>query len=500
MDIGTVVASLFAAFLVTVLELTEVVALVYALGASSRDMRPGVYGAFIGVAFVSLLTLGTGVAILRFASQATFYLTVVSALILWCFGIFFFRSTVKTYYREARKRNGLEVKGKRSLLDEVGAKALFSGGFSIGCVETLEAMIVLLALSTGGCGMEAFFGFIAGGVLLLVLGYMLHEQIRKIKVAPLKWFGCTMIFTFAIFWSGEALEHVGPFEWPTLLTQFPDIFLVPLFVLTLVTVWLLVNYRVGQKITADLTDVQGSRGKALAEKGDFDAAISAYRESIKRYRSQIDSGKNESLPGLADVLNNLGYALGEKGDLEGEIDSYRESVKIRRSLVDGGKVELRPDLARVLNNLGAALGEQGDLVGAISSLRESEEIARSLVDSGKEQHLHDLADVLSNLGKALMDKEDLDGAIESYKGSAKAYRSLIASGKEQFISELANVLSDLGSALAEKDDLVGAVSTFRDAQEAYRALIKGGKEQARPGLARVTNRLEQLLKSKGERT
>jgi uncharacterized membrane protein len=498
MDIGALVAALFAAFLVTVLELTEVVALVYALGASSRDMRPGVYGAFIGVAFVSLLTLGTGVAILRFASQATFYLTVVSALILWCFGMFFFRSTVKTYYKEARRRNGLEVKGKKSILDEVGAKALFSGGFSVGCVETLEAMIVLLALSTGGFGMEAVIGFIAGGALLLVLGYLLHEQVRKIKVAPLKWFGSTMIFTFAIFWSGEALEHVGPFEWPTLLTQFPDIFLVPLFVVVLVTVWLAVNVRVQQKLAPDLADVLSNRGKALAEKGDIAGAIPAYRDSVKNYRAMVDSGKEESLQGLAEALNNLGYALGEKGELDEEIASYRESAKIRRSMVEKGKEQFRPDLSRVLNNLGAALGDKGDLDGAAASLKESAEICRSLVDEGSEQYLHDLADVLGNLGKALGDNGDLDGAVSSYRDSVKAYRSLVQGGKDQFQPELADVLSNLGRTLREKKDLDGAIASYRDSEKTYRSLLESGKEQFRPGLSRVMVCLEELLEAKGK--
>jgi tetratricopeptide (TPR) repeat protein len=422
---------------------------------------------------------------------------VLSALILWVFGVFFFRSTVKTYYREARKKYGLENKRKKSIMDEIGAKALFTGGFSVGSVETLEAMIVLLALTTGGFGWEALFGFIGGGVLLLTLGYMLHEQIRKIKVAPLKWFGSTMIFTFAVFWTGEALDYLKVFEWPTLLNQYPDIFLIPLFVLTLFAVWLAVDIRVEQKIRPDMADVLSNRGKAFLEKGDLEGSIENYRDSAKKYRSMIDDGEVQLLPQLADVLNNLGNALGDKGDIDGEVASYRESAKIRQSLVDGGKDDILPDLARVLNNLGAALGESGKVEGAATSLKDSQRIYRALVDGGKDQFLPDLAEVQGNLGRALGDKDDLDGAIACYRESEKEYRSLIGGGKDQFLPDLANNLTSLGKALEDKGDLDGAISTYIDAERRFRALVDGGKSQYVPNLARVRNSLEAARKAKG---
>jgi uncharacterized membrane protein len=248
MELGATSGALLVAFLITLLELTEVVAIVYALGASSSSMRQGALGAICGVVFVSLVTLATGVAILHFASQAEVYLLLISAVLLWGFGIFLFRSTVKSYFKEATKKKASEEKASKSVVDELGSKALFSGGFSIGSVETLEAMIVLLALATGGYGTEAIVGFVAGCAVLLVLGYVLHDSIRKVKVPPLKLIGTTLLFTFAIFWSGEALQDSTSFSWPTLGTQVPDVVLAPIFVLTLIVVWLAVRFRVQQKV------------------------------------------------------------------------------------------------------------------------------------------------------------------------------------------------------------------------------------------------------------
>jgi uncharacterized membrane protein len=248
MQLGSAGGALLVAFLITVLELTEVVAIVYALGSASRSMRQGVLGAVSGVVFVSLLALVTGVAIEQFASQAETILLVVSAVLLWGFGVVLFRSTVKSYFKEAVKKKEGGEKESHSIVDEFSSKALFSGGFSVGAVETLEAVIVLLALTGAGFGMEAMTGFVAGCCLLLALGYILHDRIRKVKVPPLKWIGTTLLFTFALFWSGESMEDAGWFNWPTFGTQVTDIVLAPIFVVVLVVVWFAVQYRVKQRL------------------------------------------------------------------------------------------------------------------------------------------------------------------------------------------------------------------------------------------------------------
>ena len=241
---GAAAGALLVGFLITVLELTEVVAIVYAIGAGARSMRPAALGAGSGVLLVGLVALGTGVAITRFPLE---YTLIVAALLLWGFGFFLLRSTLRTYVRESRKRRGISSGGRKGL-EEGGLSdhALFVGSFSVGAVETVEAVIVLVALTAGGFGWEALIGFVAGAVLLLGIGVALHERIRRIKVPSLKWVATSLLFTFAVFWSGEALGvwsrvnlgNVGGVSLPS------DVVLLPLFVVALLCVRAVVQARV----------------------------------------------------------------------------------------------------------------------------------------------------------------------------------------------------------------------------------------------------------------
>ena len=55
----------------------------------------------------------------------------------------------------------------------------------------------------------------------------MHDQIRKIKVPWLKVGGTSLVFTFAVFWGGEA----AGVQWPG-----GDLFLIPLVLLALLLV------------------------------------------------------------------------------------------------------------------------------------------------------------------------------------------------------------------------------------------------------------------------
>lgn len=248
---GAAWGALLVAFLITVLELTEVVAVVYAIGAGSRSMRPAAAGASGGVVLVALIALGTGVAITRFPLQ---YTLVGAALLLWGFGFFLLRSTLRTYLREARKKRGIQST-KRGGLEEPGLSdhALLAGSFSVGVVETVEAVVVLVALTAGGFGLEAALGFILGGILLLGVGVTLHERIRRLKVPPLKWVATSLLFTFAVFWSGESAGLWSRITFPTVggVVVPADVVLLPVFAVALALVWVAIALRLRSDRRAD---------------------------------------------------------------------------------------------------------------------------------------------------------------------------------------------------------------------------------------------------------
>ena len=202
-------AATLVAFLITLLEMTEVVALVFALGADHRSIRSGALGAVSGTALVGGLAFGFGAVLLAFPRTD---LLGVSAVVLAAFGVFLFRSTLRSY-RKAHHPPAAST---------VHATVQFAGGFSVGVIESIEAVVVLLALAAGGFGLSALVGAAAGGAVLIGVAVVLHDRVRRIKVPPLKLVATSLLFAFAVFWAGEALQ----FPWP-----YQDLSLVPLFLL-----------------------------------------------------------------------------------------------------------------------------------------------------------------------------------------------------------------------------------------------------------------------------
>jgi Ca2+/H+ antiporter, TMEM165/GDT1 family len=211
--IGIYIPALIVAVLITALELTEVVVLVFALSADAASVTHGALGAVAGVAVVGVIALTFGAAIVAFPHE---YLLWVSAIMLAAFGVFLFRSTLKSYRRRAAQRAGAAPPpASHSALQ-------FAGGFSVGAVETTEVVVVLIALAAAGYGLSALVGAVLAGVALVVAAFLVHERIRRIKVPWLKLGATSLLFSFAVFWAGEA----AGVSWPG-----ADLILIPFVVI-----------------------------------------------------------------------------------------------------------------------------------------------------------------------------------------------------------------------------------------------------------------------------
>ncbi|MCI4347825.1 MAG: hypothetical protein L3J97_04305 [Thermoplasmata archaeon] len=221
------------AFLIVMLEMTEVVALVFALGGGTHGFRTAVWGAISGTAFVAVIALVAGAAVERLP---TTYLLGPSAVVLAAFGVFLFGSTVRSYRRaQAVLSPGLPAAEPHPVVQ-------FGSGFSVGAVEATEAVIVLLALAAPGYGFTTLVAALAAGVLLVGLAAALHGQIRRIKIPALKTVATALLFTFAIFWAGEALM----FSWPG-----SDLALLPLFIASALVVRGAVRVAIGPSIRVE---------------------------------------------------------------------------------------------------------------------------------------------------------------------------------------------------------------------------------------------------------
>lgn len=239
---GAAGGALATAVAITLLELTEAVAIVYALGAASHSLRPGLLGSAAGVALVGGIGLVVGVGISHAPLQWTL---LVGAVLLWSFGFWLLRSTFGTYLREDRRRRGSSSSTSAHSPEEpMGPRGLFATGFSVGSIEALEAVIVLVGIAAGGFPIEALVGALLAGVLLVVAGALLHERIRRLKVPPVKWATTSLLWTYAIFWTGESLGQWGLLAWPSSVAGLPsDVLLIPIFLGVLVLVRLLIQVR-----------------------------------------------------------------------------------------------------------------------------------------------------------------------------------------------------------------------------------------------------------------
>jgi Ca2+/H+ antiporter, TMEM165/GDT1 family len=210
------VPALVIAFVITVTEMTEVVALVFALSAEAGRVRTGALGAIAGTGTIAAVALVSGAALQALPHSE---LLGASAVVLAAFGVFLFRSTLRSYRRAARPATTPPPPAHHA--------AHFAGGFTVGAIEATEAVIVLLALAAGGAGTSALVGALAGGAVLIVAAAIVHERIRRIKVPTLKLGGTSLLFSFGVFWAGEALGV----NWPG-----SDLILVPMFFVALVLV------------------------------------------------------------------------------------------------------------------------------------------------------------------------------------------------------------------------------------------------------------------------
>ncbi len=231
---GLDLPSFLLAFGVTLLEMTEVVALVFALGAEGGALRPAALGAVAGVAVVGVVTLATAGALLRLPAGLLLW---AASIVLFGFGLFLFRSTLRTYRRRAA--------GTLPPVDRPPASLPFTGGFAAGSVEAIEAAVVLLALTAGGHGVAALVGALAAGALLVGAAALVHQRVRRVKVPTLKLAATSALFAFSAFWGSEA----AGVRWPG-PSGLSDLYLLPLFAASGLVVGSLLRFGSGAPLFA----------------------------------------------------------------------------------------------------------------------------------------------------------------------------------------------------------------------------------------------------------
>jgi tetratricopeptide (TPR) repeat protein len=165
----------------------------------------------------------------------------------------------------------------------------------------------------------------------------------------------------------------------------------------------------------DAPDAHLRIGVALAQRGDLDGAMAAYREALR-----LD-------PRFADAQNNVGVILTEENELEDALAAFRRAAA------------LKPDLIEAQNNVADTLRKLGRLDEALEAVEAA--VARA---PDEPSLLNTRSLILRRLGR-------LDEAIESQRRTI------------DLEPERSSFHNNLGSVLAARGDLDAALAAFDEA-------------------------------------
>ena len=174
-------------------------------------------------------------------------------------------------------------------------------------------------------------------------------------------------------------------------------------------------------------------GKALAARGESDAAIAQYRLAL------------EIRPDFVEAHNNLANVLVTRGQVDAAVDHYETALQIK------------PDFVEAHNNLGLALAERGQAAAAIAHYR------RALAIDGEFVEAH------YNLANALAGQGQDAEAIAHYEHAVTLRPNFAAAH------------NNLGTLLAQRGDVEAAIAQYQKALQIDPQFVS-----ARRNLAAVT--------------
>ena len=206
--------TVLASFLASFVEFVEALTIVLAVW-TVRGARSALAGAAAGCVLLAILVVVLG-PLLRLIPLDTLRLAVGVLLLL--FGMRWLRKAIlrsagivalhdasKEFAKEAASLHG--SRASRTLgIDLGGAGATFNAVV----LEGLEVVFIVVALgATGGMLVPASLGAAAAGLVVILLGVIVHRPLARVPENTLKFAVGILISSFGVFWVGEG----AGFDW-----------------------------------------------------------------------------------------------------------------------------------------------------------------------------------------------------------------------------------------------------------------------------------------------
>lgn len=200
--------TLAASFLASFVEFVEALTIVLAVW-TVRGWRSAVAGTVAGLLLLVILVVGFG-PLLHLIPIGTLQLAVGALLLL--FGMRWLRKAIlrsagiialhdeqKAFAEETKLLSATRAHTRHGI-DLVAAGTTFNAVL----LEGVEVVFIVVALgATNGMLVPASVGALAAGVLVVLIGLVVHKPLARVPENSLKFVVGTLLSSFGVFWIGE---------------------------------------------------------------------------------------------------------------------------------------------------------------------------------------------------------------------------------------------------------------------------------------------------------
>jgi Ca2+/H+ antiporter, TMEM165/GDT1 family len=214
-DWTTLLSVVGASFFASFVEVVEAFTIVLAVGII-RGWKPAILGTMAALALLALIVIAMGPLLVRAPIRA---LQSVLGILLLLFGLRWLRKAIlraigaiplhdeDAAFASEAKELAEAATNKVARLDWVAGVAAFKAVL----LEGVEVVFIIIALGTArGLVLEASLGALAAGLLVLLIGLVVHRPLSRVPENTLKFVVGVVLSAFGLFWTGEGFG----IEWP----------------------------------------------------------------------------------------------------------------------------------------------------------------------------------------------------------------------------------------------------------------------------------------------